>query len=117
MTTAYKILGQSLPTPNSWVTIYTVPASNSAVISTLSVCNTSNSINARYSLIAVKSGHNPPTTDATNSFIISGVTVNSNDTAFLTLGITLGANDSLSANVTSSSNGNVAFNVFGSEIY
>jgi hypothetical protein len=36
----YKILGQQMPTANTYFDLYTVPAGNSAVTSTLNVCNT-----------------------------------------------------------------------------
>lgn len=116
MTIAYKILGQSLPNTNTWTTVYTVPSGNAAIISTISICNTSNSTNARYGLAVTKSGISAPTSRSSNTIIVSEATVVSNDTAFLTLGITLGANDSLRANVTAG-NANVSFNAFGSEIY
>ena len=35
----YKVLGQINPTSNTSTTLYTVPASTSAVLSTITVCN------------------------------------------------------------------------------
>lgn len=116
MTTVYKILGQSVPSTNTWTIVYTVPLNNSAIISTISICNTSNSTNARYGFAVTRSGVSAPTSLNSNAIIVSEATVNSNDTAFLTLGLTLSANDSLRANITAG-NANVAVNVFGSEIY
>lgn len=112
MTTAYKVLAQSLPSTNSITVVYTVPTGNSAVLSTVSVCNTSNINNARYRLTVQKSG----TTFESNTFIVYDAAVATNDTAFLTLGLTLGANDSLRANITSG-NANVVISIFGSEVY
>lgn len=114
MTTVYKILGQSLPAPNTWTTVYTVPNGNSAIISSIAICNISNSLNARYGLCVTKSGTGAPASNVSNTIIVSEATVLSSDTAFLTLGLTLGANDSVRANVMS---GNVAINLFGTEIY
>lgn len=116
MTIAYKILGQSVPATNTWTTIYTVPTGNSAVLSTVSVCNTSNAINGRYQLAVTKSGISAPTDLNSNTFIVCNSAVANNDTLFLTLGLTLGANDSVRANVTTG-NASLVFNLFGSEIY
>jgi len=116
MTIAYKVLGQSLPNANSWTTVYTVPAGNSAIISTIAICNTSNSTNSRYGISITKSGISAPTDRSSNTVLISDATIASNDTAFLTVGLTLGANDSLRANVTTG-NANVSVMVFGSEVY
>jgi hypothetical protein len=51
---------------------------------------------------------------AANAYLIFDTTVLAKDTAALTLGITLGATDVLSANC---SIANVSINVFGSEVY
>ena len=109
MTTIYKVLGQSNPTANTLTTVYTVPAGNSAVISTVTVCNMSTS-NATYRLAIQPAGR----TIAANSYLVFDATVLAKDTTALTLGITLGATDVLSANC---SLANVAINVLGSEVY
>ena len=49
MTQAYKVLGQISPTANTLSNVYTVPASNAAVISTITICNQTAS-NASYSI-------------------------------------------------------------------
>lgn len=116
MTIAYKVLGQSNPGANTWTTVYTVPSGNTAIVSTIAICNTSNAVNARYGLSVTKSGTSAPTSTSSNTIIVSEATVVSNDTAFLTLGITMGANDSLRANVTAGG-ANISINAFGSEIY
>jgi len=41
MATTYKVLGQSKPSAATNTTLYTVPASTAAVISTLAICNDS----------------------------------------------------------------------------
>ena len=110
MPTTYKILGQSNPTANTLTTVYTVPATNSAVISTITVANLSGTENTRYKLAVVRSGQNI----ANNNYIAFNTTVLSHDSIALTLGLTLAANDSIRANVETS---NIAINVFGSEIY
>jgi len=112
MATVYKVLAQSFPNTNTLTAIYTVPSGNSAVLSTISVCNQSNTTNASYRL-AIQKGN---IAIASNAYIIFDASVLSLDTAFLTLGITLAQNDVLSANITSG-NANVSINVFGSEIF
>ena len=39
MAARIKILGQGLPTANTFVDLYRVPVGNSAVVSTLNICN------------------------------------------------------------------------------
>ena len=41
MATSYKILGQAIPPANTQTTVYTTPAANSTVISTITICNQS----------------------------------------------------------------------------
>ena len=112
MTTVYKVLAQSIPTQNTLTAVYSVPTGNTAVISTISVCNQSNINNASYRLAIQKNN----IAISSNAFIIFDASVLSLDTAFLTLGITMGSNDVLSANITSG-NSNVSINVFGSEMF
>jgi hypothetical protein len=110
MTTVYKVLAQSNPAANTLTTVYTVPAGNSAVLSTITICNINNNANATYRLAVQKAGASLQA----NNYIAYGPTVLVNDTVSLTLGITLAATDVLSANV---STANVSINVFGSEVY
>lgn len=109
MTITYKILGQINPTANTMSTAYTVPASNSAVISTVVICNQSNT-SAAFSLAVVASGDSP----AAKNFLNFQTPVPGNDSITVTIGITLAANDSIRANVSTST---MSVNVFGSEIY
>lgn len=109
MTTKYKILGQAAPTPNTLTAIYTVPASNSAVISTITICNQTAS-NGSYSISVANSG----ASDSNTQYIIRGGVVPAADSIGITLGLTLGATDVVRANTNLA---NVSFNVFGSEVY
>lgn len=108
MATTYKVLGQINPTANVLTTAYTVPAATQTVISTVTICN--QSANAATFCIAVQPA---------NAAIVSKHYVNfntplpGNDTITLTLGMTLGNTDVLSANASTST---VSINVFGSEI-
>lgn len=109
MAITYKVLGQSAPSANVLTTVYTVPAGNSAVISTIMVCNQSSG-NLTYRL-AVQPG-NAAITSA--HYIAYDATITARDSVGLTLGVTLAATDVISANVSGAS---ISINVFGSEIY
>lgn len=108
MTITYKILGQQNPTANTLTTVYTVPSATQAVISTVAVCNQANT--AATFRIAVQPANAAITS---KHYINYDTTLPANDTVALTLGITLGATDVISANVSTST---VSVNVFGSEI-
>ena len=108
MTITYRVLGQLNPTANVETTVYTVPAATQTVVSTVAVCNLSN-VATTFSL-AVKVAN---ATVANKSYINYQTPLPGNDTMTLTLGLTLGNTDVISANCGSA---NVAINVFGSEI-
>jgi hypothetical protein len=105
----YKILGQSLPSPNTFTDLYTVPAGNSAVISTLNVCNTSAS-NVTFRILVRPQGAAANVSQA----IVFDAPLPAQDAIGLTLGMTLGATDKVTVY---SWQGNVAFSLFGTEIY
>ena len=113
MATAYKILGQQLPSANSLTTLYTVPGgttptATTTVISTISVCNQATT-NATFGVAVRQAG----AAQAAKQYLAMGNTVPANDTVVLTLGITLSATDVVSV---SASTATVSFNLFGSEI-
>jgi len=107
MTIAYKVLGQSNPAATTLTSLYTVPAANSAVCSTLIVCNQGTTTNFR---VAIR----PAGASITASqYIVYDNYVNQYDTVFLTIGVTLAATDVVTvyANTT-----NISFNLFGTEV-
>jgi hypothetical protein len=109
MATAYKVLAQGNPSATTETTLYTVPAGNSAVISTISICNQAGS-SGTYR-IAVR-----PAADATTAakhWIVYGATVAASDAIMLTLGLTLAAGDVIRVY---GSSANISFAAFGSEI-
>jgi hypothetical protein len=108
MTIKYKILGQAVPSPNANTTLYTVPASNSTVISTINVCNLSQS-NVTFRISTC-----PANNAVAASYIAYDTALPAQDAISLTMGITLDATDTIRV---FSYQGNVAFNVYGSEIY
>jgi hypothetical protein len=109
MTTVYKVLGQINPPANTQTTIYTTPTGNSTVISTVTICN-QDSNPATFSLAVQGSG----AALQSKHYVNFNTVVPSNTTTKLTLGITMGAADILSANANTST---MSFSVFGSEIY
>ena len=109
MTTVYKVLGQSNPTANTMTTVYTVPAGNSAVISSIVICNQA-AANANVDIAVCQA--NTAVTAA--QYITRTSNTIAYDTMILTLGITLAATDTIRVQ---STNGNTSVAVFGSEIY
>jgi len=108
MPTIYKVLGQSAPAANTATTLYTVPSGNSAVCSSMTICNASGG-NANVNVqVAVANA-----STSISQYIVSNNTLVGGDTLFMTLGVTLAATDvvRVEANVA-----NVAFQLFGSEI-
>jgi glucose-6-phosphate dehydrogenase assembly protein OpcA len=108
MPTVYKVLGQSAPSATTATTLYTVPSSTEAVISTLIVANRAASA-ATYRISIRPNG----ATLANSHYIAYDVTVGAADSTTLTLGITLDAADVLEVYA---STANLTFNAFGSEI-
>ena len=109
MATRLKILGQALPTANTFTDIYEVPVSTSAVVSTLNVCNlTASNVTFR---VAARPNANTLTAQ---QYLAFDVALPPQDTIALTIGMSLAANDTITA---FSFQGNVAFTLFGSEVF
>lgn len=108
MPTVYKVLGQSAPSATTATTLYTVPSSTEAVISTLIVANRAATA-ATYRISIRPNG----ATLANEHYIAYDVAVGASDSTTLTLGITLDAADVLEVYA---STANLTFNAFGSEI-
>lgn len=108
MPTTYKVLGQSNPSATTATTLYTVPASTSTVVSTITVANLAGT-SATYR-ISVR----PAGASQTNAMYLAyDVTVGALDTTTITLGITLATTDVITIYA---STANLAFQAFGSEI-
>ena len=107
MATTYKVLGQVSTASNTTATLYTVPSTSSAVISTIAVCNQGNT--TTFFLAVQPAG----ATLAPKHYINYNTTLPSNDTMTISIGITLAPTDVISVRSTSTS---VSFLVFGSEI-
>ena len=112
MARVYKILGQRNPSSSVLTNVYTVPAGNSAVISSIVLTNTSGTstggvaarVAANVSGVAV----------GTANYLAYDVNVPGCDSVTLTLGITMNAGSQLSVYANSTS---LAISVFGAEIY
>lgn len=107
MANAYKVLGQSSPAAATLTSLYTVPAVTSAVSSTLTVCNYGASTTFR---VAVR----PAGASFVNQhYILYEVIINSSDTLFFTLGLSLATTDVVSVYAGAAT---VSFNLYGTEI-
>ena len=108
MPTVYKVLGQSNPAATTATTLYTVPASTSTVVSSITICNQAASA-ASYRIAIRPAG----ATLATVHYIAYDVVIAANDTTVLTLGITLATTDVITVYASTTS---FSFSAFGSEI-
>lgn len=125
MATSYKVLGQKkLTASNTPVVLYYAPASSQAIVSTVTVCNTSTSAATyRIAVVSLTSAPVSPDTSATvpsaliagtidESYVVYDATVGPNETVSYTLGLTVDAFDKIVVNSSSTS---VSFNAYGSE--
>ena len=108
MATNYKVLGQSAPSATTATALYTVPAATEAVASTVFVCNRGSS--ATTYRIAVRPAG---ATLANQHYIAYDATIGANDAIAITVGMTLEASDVVTVYA---GNGDLSFNLFGSEI-
>lgn len=109
MATVYKVLGQSNPTATTNTTLYTVPAGNSTVVSTLTVCNQANTVAAFR--IAVR-----PAAEAiaAKHYLNYDTQIPANDQIALTIGVTLAATDVVTVYANTAT---MSFNLFGTELF
>jgi hypothetical protein len=108
MALTYKVLGQEIPAPQSNVNLYTVPAGTSAIISTVNVCNQSLS-NVSFRLSVRPAG----VSGTSKHYIVYDSPLPAQDTMALSLGMTLGNSDVITA---WTFQGGISFTVFGTEI-
>ncbi len=104
---AKKVLGQSNPSATTATTLYTVPSSKEAVVSSISVCNLASS-SATYRIAIRPAG----ATLANQHYLAYDVTVGAADTTIITVGITLATTDVITVYA---STANLAFSAFGDE--
>jgi glucose-6-phosphate dehydrogenase assembly protein OpcA len=104
---AKKVLGQSNPAATTLTTLYTVPASKEAVVSSISVANLTATA-ATFRLAVRPAG----ASIANQHYIGYDITVGASDSTIITVGLTLATTDVLSVYA---STANVAFQAFGDE--
>ena len=104
---AKKVLGQSNPAATTLTSLYTVPASKEAVVSSISVANLT--ATAATFRLAVR----PAAASIENKHYIGyDITVGASDSTIITVGVTLATTDVLSVYA---STANIAFQAFGDE--
>jgi hypothetical protein len=108
MPQTHKVLGQNNPAATGLTTLYTVPSSTQAIISTLNVCNIGSS--ATTYRIAVR-----PTGEAiaNKHYLVYDSSIPANDAIALTLGLSLATTDVVSVYA---GNTNLCFSLYGVEI-
>jgi glucose-6-phosphate dehydrogenase assembly protein OpcA len=104
---AKKVLGQSNPSATTLTTLYTVPSSKEAVISSISVANLT--ATAATFRIAIRPGGEAI---ANKHYIGYDITVGASDSTIITVGLTLATTDVISVYA---STANIAFQAFGDE--
>ena len=108
MATTYKVLGQSNPSATTATTLYTVPSTTQAVVSTITVCNQAASA-ATYRVAVRPDG----ATLAAQHYVVYDASLPANATDTLTLGITLGDTDVITVYASTAT---MSFSAFGSEL-
>ena len=104
---AKKVLGQSNPSATTLTTLYTVPASKEAVVSSISVANLT--ATAATYRIAIRPGG----AAITNAHYLGyDITVGASDSTIITVGLTLAAGDVISVYASTAS---LVFQAFGDE--
>jgi hypothetical protein len=110
MATVYKVLGQVDQQTANLATLYTVPASTEAVISTVIVANRGTA-STTFRLAVRPNG----ASISDLHYIAYDVPIAANDSTTLTLGLTLDATDVLSVNAAGTAS-RLSFNAFGAEV-
>lgn len=110
MASSYKVLGQVDLQAATLTTLYTVPASTEAVISSVIVANrgvaaTTFRLAVRPNGAAISDQH----------YLAYDVPIAANDSTTLTLGLTMDASDVLSVNAAGTAS-RLSFNAFGAEV-
>ena len=108
MPTTYKVLGQSNPSATTATTLYTVPASTSTIVSTITIANLAGAA-ATYRISVRPAGG----VQTNAMYIAYDVTVGALDTTTITLGITLATTDVITVYASTAT---LSFNAYGSEI-
>jgi hypothetical protein len=108
MPQSYEILGQVSPSPNTVTNVYVTGASSSAIVSTITIHNFSDS-NSSYSLLVRPINE----AEAAKHFIIRGGIVPARELITITGAVTMNSSAILAANTNGAS---ISFNAYGVEI-
>lgn len=111
MATTYKVLGQSNPAATTPTTLYTVPASTSTIISTITVCNQAGTAGTYRIAVRVAGA-----ALGASQYIVYDASLSANSTDTLTLGITLSYGAAADLLIVYASTANFSFSAFGTEI-
>ena len=105
-----KVLGQSNPSATTVTTLYTVPASKEAVVSSISVANLAAS-SATFRII-IQPSADVSATILDKQYFGKDITVGASDTTIITVGLTLATGDVIKIYASTAT---VAFQAFGDE--
>jgi hypothetical protein len=108
MAESLKVLGQISPAANTLTTLYTVPGSTQATISTIVACN-QNGSNVRVRISVAVAG----ATDDAKQYIYYDTLITNRDSLLATIGMTLNAGDVVRVRA---DNTGVSFSIFGVEV-
>lgn len=108
MSEAFKVLGQSNPTAATSTDLYTVPASTSAVVSTITVANRSATATSFRISVAPDGA-----ALADTQYLYYDVAISGNDTFAATIGVTLATTDVVRVYATLAT---LTFSLFGTEV-
>ena len=107
---AKKVLGQSNPSATTVTTLYTVPASKEAVVSSIAVANLAAS-SATFRII-IQPSADVSATILDKQYFGKDITVGASDTTIITVGLTLATGDVIKIYASTAT---VAFQAFGDE--
>lgn len=109
MATNFLVLGQVNPASATATTLYTVPSSTQAVVSTITVCNQA-SVSDTFRIAVRPDG----AAASAQHYIAYDTQIDSYSTIAYTIGITLGDTDVVT--VYAGNSGDLSFSAFGSEV-
>lgn len=108
MADTLKVLAQVIPSAATLTTLYTVPASTSTSVSSITICNQSATATAFRISIQVAAA-----ADTTKQYLYYDQAIDGNTTFVATIGITLATTDVVKCYATLAT---LSFNVFGVEV-
>jgi hypothetical protein len=109
MADTLKTLGQSFPSGNTLTSLYTVPGSTSAAVSSIVVCNQSSTSSCRIRVSVAIAAE----ADSSKQYIVYDAIIAPNETKAFVIGVTLATTDVVRVQ---SDSGTASFNLFGAEV-